>query len=276
MWLFMDFMDKHSGSCIVVLTFALVVVTSLYVVLTKKLADQTEKQASQMLFFNKVVQHRELCEKVYLLIIDWLSPLMNVHDLCESSYKVNRIVEDSWLTYKRSLPYVVYLIDAAFELRIKKICGLFIEYKKEYKQFSQTLNSVIAKIIYPFNDSMKTIRVSGEGTLHPLIGYICSKEQMKFLLEYIKTSHKVIWGYDDANGNYVDESHDSKIRPLTYDDFVSKADEINSKIEADAELNSYRDLLQKVVNESIEFIKQLEDHVSLDDRGIAKRYEIKV
>ncbi|OHE58402.1 MAG: hypothetical protein A2Z47_08390 [Thermodesulfovibrio sp. RBG_19FT_COMBO_42_12] len=161
MWWFVDFINQYSGYYTVVVTLALVVVTSLYVVLTKK-------QVSQMLFFNKVRQHRELSEKVYLPIIEWLSPLKDVHLLCGSTYDVNRIIQEGWLSYKKSLPYVVYLMDSAFELRIKRICGLFSEYKKVHEQFIQRLNSVIAKVIYPFNDSMKTIRVHGENTFKPL------------------------------------------------------------------------------------------------------------
>ncbi len=288
--IFINALNNYSGFSMFMVTLSLAIITLVYVIHTKRLAEQAKKQVFLIVLSNKVVQHRELCEKVYSNVKEWLMPFCNIKGFFE---KFRYFGVEEWKVFRDKLPYFVYQLDKEYMESILKINIAIDDFKSI--EFTSKIKSkielfiidVFCRSLFISTSEIKIERVmvrelgcpGGATIIQNIINLFCLDDLMDIFLKKCKVSHNVYWRLlDGSGGNKVlfltDNKDDESFQSLDLNNFELILNEIDEQIKNNKDFNSWVGLVRVVVRETERLITNLEMELGRNDESIAKKFNI--
>jgi hypothetical protein len=286
----MNALNSYSGFSMFMVTLSLAIITLVYVIHTKRLAEQAKKQVFLIVLSTKVAQHRELCEKVYSNVKEWLMPFCNIKDFFG---KFQYFGVEEWKVFRNKLPYFVYQLDKEYMESILKINTAIDDFKN--LEFTSKIKSkieifiidVFCKSLSINTSEIKIGRVMVRELGYPgqaniiqnIINLFCLEDLMGIFLKKCKVSRKVYWKLLDGVGrNRVlflsDNKDDESFQSLDLNKFEFVLNEVFEQIKNNKDFNSWVGLVRLVVHETERLIANLEMEMSRNDESIAKKFNI--
>lgn len=289
---FINVLNNYSGFSMFMVTLSLAIITLVYVIHTKRLAEQSKKQVLLMVLSNKVAQHRELCEKVYSNLKEWLMPLCNIKDFFE---KIWFFGVEEWKVFRDKLPYFVYQLDKEYMESIMRINMAIDDLKRI--EFTSKIKSKIERFIVDVfcnwivkdKNEIKIERVmvrelglgKGAAFIQNIINLFCLDDLMGTFLKKCKTSGNIYWRLLNSNGGkkvlfLSDEKDDESFQSLDLSNFELVLNEIKEEIKNRVEFNSWVELIRMVFRETERLIADFEMELGRNDESIAEKFNISV
>lgn len=285
--------NSYSGVSMVCITFALCMVTLAYVILTRRIVEQARKQVMLILLSNKAAFHKEMCEKIYTTIYEWISSASNMRSLLNLGVKQYGLY--NWNEFKKGLSYLVYQMDKRYLQRIDGINTMIDELMKKrfVEQIKSKFNEEIARIFLnkiDYKDDSRTLkkiqvklyRIGSDATVtEDFLVFLCDRGLMQFFLDKIRESENVYWYMYaiDSTGLALLISDEELRRGGDGGKLTSQAlsvilKEIDELIFSNNEYKSLIELVQKIQQEVVVLMKDLEVELGMQDNDLIKRYGI--
>ena len=282
-----NFLNSYSGFFTLMVYLGLAVITLVYVVHTKRLAEQAKKQVSLMILSQKVAQHRELCEKVYSVLRQSFMKLYEVKDFFRN---FGYFGGEEWEDFKSKLSYFVYQLDSEYMESILKInvaIDVFKSQEVKYKVKSKIqlfINDIFYKRLALDKDNIKLEKVlvrelCSVCVVQDFINLFCWDGLMKDFLRRYAEGGKVYWSLGSSSGTnkiivLSDTGDGNSFQPLDLQIFEDIVSEIRGGIRANGEFNGWVELVRMIVGEIRGLVVNLEMELGRDDESVAKKFNI--
>jgi len=222
--------------------------------------------------------HRELCERVYIPLRNWLVPLKRIDSLLSN---LNNYGTQEWESYKNHANYLIFQLDKYYENSVTDLNRRLDEYRKDHDFLQKRLNDLIIDRFSKWLDqslrkyTIEAVIVSGN-ELYKDVRDIVIEDTVVTAAPRDTTKKLTIHWQTDRNIRKIQigDKPDPEYVEIDYDEFISTIQEIAKTVEKDESLSFLINLLRKVMTGSSKLVNLLTVELGKNDREIAEKYGI--